>query len=401
MKFVFHLRSRNLRRMTVVAALSLALLASASAGRKPKLENAPTIDTSKLVWPPPPLQPRVRFITQVTGELDMIGKVQNTKATFLERAAGVSIAPEERPKMIKPYGVAVDSLGRIYVSDTFSNKIFVFDLENKKLGFRGDKAPANLALPGGLAVDDQDRLFVADSASHQITCFEPNGRVEGVFGSKQLGRPSGVAVDNPLHRLYVADADKKRIAVFSTEEGFKFLRYMGDPKTDKTEEEGQLFTNPNSIAVDPDGLIYVTDAISARVVVLDPDGNFVRMFGKRGDGPGNFARPKGIAIDSDGNIWVADAQLHRLQALSPTGAPLMVLGGLGTRPGEFTVLAGLTIDKRHRILAVDQVSSRIEIFQYITEAEAEAEAAAAKKKAPAAKGAEAAKGAAKKDSPKK
>ena len=69
---------------------------------------------------------------------------------MLERIAGVTVTPEERPRMVKPYGVAVDSRGRVYVADSAQNSVFVFDLENKKLEFRGDKAPATLpSCPSG------------------------------------------------------------------------------------------------------------------------------------------------------------------------------------------------------------------------------------------------------------
>jgi DNA-binding beta-propeller fold protein YncE len=376
MKCASQIRLSSLGRLSLAAALMLAMLGSASAGGKRKMQDAPKIDTSKLVWPPPPDQPRIRFTSQVTGELDLLGKVQNTKASMLERMAGVSIAPEERPKLKKPYGVAVDSKGRIYVADSTQNEVFVFDVENKKLEFRGNKSPANLQVPIGVAVDDRDRLFVSDSLAHQVTCFEVNGDVAGVFGAAELKRPAGLVADTDLRRLYVADSGGARIAVFDLDT-FKLLRYFGDVKND---EGVKVLTSPNGVASDPDGQLYVTDAIGARITILDPDGNFVRTFGKRGDGPGMFARPKGIAFDSDGHVYVADAQLNRVQAFTPTGEPLIVWGRFGYGPGEFTSVAGLAIDKKNnRLVTVDQMPGRVQIFRYITDAETAANTPAASK----------------------
>jgi len=369
----------------LAASLILVLLPSAWAGGKKKA--APQIDISTLVWPPPPDQPRIRYLGQYFGETDLLGKKQ-VKGGMLERIAGVQITPEERPRLVKPYGVAVDSKGRVYVADTGQNQVLVFDLEHKKLEFRGDKAPATILLPIGVAVDEQDRLFVSDSKLHQITCFGPKGNVESVFGAGDLQRPAGLAVDNPLRRLYVADVAGKRIAVFDLD-SFKLLRYFAEIK-DKDEDRTGALSNPNSIAIDPDGLLYVTDAIVPRVVVYDTDGNFVRVWGKRGDGPGMFGRPKGIAIDADGHVYVADALVNRLQIFSSEGKPLLSFAGNGWGPGQFMLMAGLAIDNQNRIIAVDQIPPRIEVFRYITDAEA----AAAKqgRKAPAMEGGQLASG---------
>jgi len=379
-------RIASIQTVALTASVILVLLPSAWAGGKKK-KQAPQIDISTLVWPSPPDQPRIRYVGQYFGELDLLGKKQ-IKGGVLERIAGVTVTPEERPRLFKPYSVAVDSKGRVYVTDTGQNNVFVFDLENKKLEFRGDKAPASLLMPIGVALDEGDRLFVSDSKLHQITCFGPEGKVEGIFGESDLVRPAGMAVDNPLRRLYVADVGGKRIAVFDLD-SFKLLRYFAEIKDNDADRTGAL-TNPNSIAIDPDGLLYVTDAIVPRVFVYDTDGNFVRVWGKRGDGPGMFGRPKGIAIDADGHVYVADALLDRLQVFSQEGKPLLSFSGNGWGPGQFMLMAGLAIDSRNRIIAVDQMPARIEVFHYITDAEA----AAAKegRKAPEMGGGEAAAG---------
>jgi DNA-binding beta-propeller fold protein YncE len=352
-------------RAALAASLILVLLPSAWSATK-KAKPMP-LDITKMVWPPPPDAPRIKFLGQYSGEIDLVGQ-KRLKGGMLERLAGVNILPEERPKMSKPYGVVVDSKGRVFVADWAQKVVFVFNLEGKKLDFRGDRAPANLLSPVGVAVDERDRLFVSDSRLHQITCFDTEGNVESVFGEKELNRPAGMAVDNPLHRLYVADAGGKRIAVFNLET-FKLISYIGESTS---KERIARLTNPNSIAIDADGLIYVTDAIAARVVSYDTDGNFVRTWGKRGDGPGMFGRPKGIAIDADGHVYVADAQQNRVQVFSPEGKPLIAFGGGGYRAGQFALMTGLAIDSQNRVIAVDQLPARIEVFRYITDAEASA-----------------------------
>ena len=338
------------------------------AKRKPK--PLPPVDVTKLVWPPPPEPTRIAYVTQVMGERDLLG-IKLKKPGWLERAAGVTVQDEERPRLKRPYGVAVDSKGLIYVADSGLHKVFVFDLVNQKLTFRGDKPPAHLELAIGVAIDDQDRLFVSDAKAHQITCFDASGNMTAVFGADQLNRPAGMAVDNDLRRLYVADVTGARLAIFDLDT-LKFTRYINSQPPSKEEPHGILGT-PTNVAVNPDGLVYVVDTIPNRVEVFDTDGNYVRGFGEQGNTAGKFARPKGIAIDSDGHVYVADDEFNNFQIFTPEGQILMAVGYFGPQPGQFLLLTGLAFDKQNRLVATDGGPvPRIEVFRYITDAEVQA-----------------------------
>ncbi|HEX7961734.1 MAG TPA: 6-bladed beta-propeller, partial [Terriglobales bacterium] len=117
----------------------------------------------------------------------------------------------------------------------------------------------------------------------------------------------------------------------------------------------------------------VADTWNNRVEVFDADGEFIRSFGKPGDGPGYFARPKGIAIDSDNHVWVADAVQNRVQVFTPEGQLLIWMGGFGMLPGQFQSLVNLTIDKNNRVYTTEQLAGRMQIFQYTNNAQAKAE----------------------------
>ena len=109
---------------------------------------------------------------------------------------------------------------------------------------------------------------------------------------------------------------------------------------------------------------------------FDPDGNFISEFGKPGDGPGHFARPKGIAVDRDGHIWVADEVQSRVQVFDKEGQLLIYFGQLGTFPGQFQALYGIAYDKlNNRVITSEQFPGRVQIFRYVTDAEAAAERA--------------------------
>jgi sugar lactone lactonase YvrE len=83
---------------------------------------------------------------------------------------------------------------------------------------------------------------------------------------------------------------------------------------------GAPFNRPTSVALSPDGDIYVTDGyLNARVHRFRPDGKLVQSWGEPGSGPGQFRLPHGICIDRTGTIFVGDRMNSRVQIFSPQG----------------------------------------------------------------------------------
>ena len=341
---------------TVATILVLTATTRAADKKSPKGEQQP----SQLVWPLPPDPPRVRWVREY-ADLDQV-KGKSAKQSWADRVAGKKKS-DERNRLIRPYGIAVDSKGRIFVADAASHAVFMLDGAQRRFEKWGGNSGASMALPVGVAVDSSGRLFVADSALHTILCLDQDGRVLGQFGTTQLQRPGGIAIDSERHRLYVPDAKASRIAVFSTQK-FAFERYIGSPSTPGKREPGK-FAAPTNVAVDRKGQLYVTDTWNHRVQVFDPNGRFVRAWGEHGVRPGEFVRPKGIAIDSEGHVYVADAEFNNIQIFNPDGQVLLAVGSIGPAPGQFTLLTGLCIDSEDRIYTTEQYTGRIQIFKYL------------------------------------
>ena len=172
----------------------------------------------------------------------------------------------------------------------------------------------------------------------------------------------------------MADVKGARLAIFDLDT-YEFIRYINSQAPTPENPHGYLGT-PTNLTVDADGLVYVVDTIPNRVEVFDTEGKYVRGFGEQGNTPGTFARPKGIAVDSDGHIYVADDEFNNFQIFTPEGKPLMAVGNFGQQPGQFTLLTALVFDKNNRLYATDGGAlPRLEVFQYIPDAQAEAELA--------------------------
>jgi len=336
------------------------------------------LDLSKIVWPNPPAITRIRYMNYFSGEKfvppDKQGK---KKASWMERVSGIATgeAPsvnKQRFQLVVPYGVAVDSKGRVYVSDSKVRAIFIVDMETGKFDMIKNGSDARFQWITGLAVDDSDRLFVSDPGMRRVLVFDPEHKVEGTI-AQGLRDPGGIAIDNENRFVYVADAELDQVLVYDADPPYKFLRAIGTPDTQHKSTAPGDFAKPTNVAVDEDGNLYVSDTWNDRIEEFDADGNFIRTFGKAGDGPGYFARPKGIAIDSDGHVWVADGSQDRVQVFTPEGRLLIWMGGHGLYPGQFQSLVGIAIDKNNRVFTTEQFPGRLQMFRYFTNAEAVAE----------------------------
>lgn len=354
------------------------------AGKSTLVDHA-KIDTSKLVWPQPPAIPRIRYIREMMREIKPTDTPSGApappakkKQSWMDRMAGVETTDNGTKKFErdhwfgKPYGIGVDSKGRVYVADTYVAAVFVVDLDQKTTKFLRNGIEASFQTITGLTVDDADRVFVVDSGKRRVAVFGSDLKLETYFGDDQLKTPTGVAVDAENRLLYVVDTEKQQVAVFDADT-FKFLRVIGRPMKDISDDAPGALSKPTNVTVDQNGMVYIADTLNNRLQVFDADGNFIRMWGKSGDAAGYFARPKGVSVDGDGHIWVADAFLNLVQIFDQEGHLVGYLGGGGTYPGQFSVPADVYVDqKTNRVFVTDQFPGRLQVFQYIPEQEARA-----------------------------
>lgn len=309
-------------------------------------------DTSGLIWPSPPEQPRVRYVAEYHGQSDL-GAKDDMKASLLgEKKAGLALE--------KPYGVTSSPDGKlIYVTDTKLHAIVVFDLEKKEARPLKTDAQGAMYNPLEIRLDSQGRIFVTDSERKEVLVLSPEGKTLMVLGKQEeIGRPTGLALDEARNRLYVADTIKHRIVVYDLEGRHLFA--FGE----RGSEPGQL-NYPVNLAVDRDGKLLVTDTGNFRVQVFDGDGKFLDTFGQLGDAYGSFSRPKGIAVDSDNNIYVVDAAFNNFQIFNREGKILLFVGRMGQDPGTFWIPTGIFVDQADRIYVADSINARIQVFQYI------------------------------------
>ena len=219
--------------------------------------------------------------------------------------------------------------------------------DGDRLGDGGPALQATLQEPWALAFGPDGLLYFADRDNHAIRTVDSAGIIATIAGTgdrgfggdgglaieAQMSRPLGIAVD-AAGNLYIADSDNhviRRVDTHGLITTFAGTGEAGNSGDGGPATEAKL-NDPNGIALDAEGNLYVADdaAMVVRRVALDGTISTVAGTGSAGfsgdGGPGAAAAlssPIDIAFDADGNLYIADSGNHRIRVLRPDG-------GIGT-----------------------------------------------------------------------
>jgi uncharacterized protein (TIGR03437 family) len=272
-------------------------------------------------------------------------------------AAG-SGGPATGVQLILPERVVVDAGGNLFVSEGATNtggvavrKVsegVITTVAGGGSAFPGDGGPATLAFlnePYGLGVDGAGNLLIADSyrvrkvaAAGIITTVAGNGAavpfLRGDGGpalAANFGNPQGVALDR-AGNLFVADTGLNRIRKISAD---------GIVSTVAGNGTADLNT-PCGVAVDGAANIFIADCGNSRIRKVAPDGTIATVAGngRRGSsgdgGPSTNAQLNlfqddgtyggGVAVDGAGNLFIADMFNNRVRKVAPDGTITTVAG---------------------------------------------------------------------------
>jgi uncharacterized protein (TIGR03437 family) len=229
--------------------------------------------------------------------LDSVGNLFITQCSGIREVSGGIIATVPGT-VSNPTGVAVDSAGGVYVSDSIFNSIqkivggiatTVAGTSNP--GFGGDGGPATDALldsPTGITIDSSGNLYIADTGNNRVRRVS-NGIITTVAGNGTAGfcGDNGLATDARL-------------------------------------------SAPYGVAVDSSGSLYIADTGNHRIrrvsngMITTIAGNGIAGFDADDNGPAAASAlnsPKSVAVDTAGSIYIADTRNNRVRALTSVGVP--------------------------------------------------------------------------------
>ena len=159
-----------------------------------------------------------------------------------------------------------------------------------------------------------------------------------------------------LNRCDTVRASLVRIGMMSWEED-----YLGEFSRGYGRGDGQWIL-PVAMALDGQGVVYVTDEQQHRLTALDTDGNFVRQWGEPGSDAGQLNGPAGLAIGADETLYVVEQGNNRVQRFTTTGESLGTWGEAGDGPGQFNMPWGVGLDAGGNVYVADWRNDRVQKF---------------------------------------
>nr|WP_212760885.1 NHL repeat-containing protein [Telluria aromaticivorans] len=253
---------------------------------------------------------------------------------------GTVDGPAASSRFSDPFGVALDSRGKIYVADGGdSNRIRTIAPDGTVATFAGGRegfadgagTAASFHTPSALAFDHAGNLYVADTGNHAIRKIAPDGTVTTLAGSGArgdldgIGRaagfngPVGIAVD-AAGIVYVADTYNDRIRRIARDGSVTTI--AGGAKPGMADGLGSLaaFDTPSAIAVALDGTLYVADTGNHAIRKIAPDGMVTTIaMPPEGERRPVLRRPVGLALTRDGYLYIAAGSGGRILQLTPQG----------------------------------------------------------------------------------
>jgi DNA-binding CsgD family transcriptional regulator/sugar lactone lactonase YvrE len=311
--------------------------------------------------------------------------------------------------LVRPLAIAIGPGGEIYVAEGHrvreirrDNTVVTF-AGTGAAGDSGDGGPAigaRLNTPQGLAVDSVGDVYIADTLNDQVRRVGKDGTIatvagtgqpgysgDGALGSKaQLNLPTGLAVGFG-DTLFIADTGNNVVrllgadGVINTFAGTGEAGYRGDPGPAR----GAVLYGPGGLAFDEEGNLYIADSLNERIRRVDVNGSIESLAGTGAAGYGGDGGPassaqlnlssnpfegigQSLATDSRGNLYVADALNHRVRRIDVHGTITTIAGGslagaLGDGgpavSGRLITPLGLAVDERGAVYVADADDNRV------------------------------------------
>ena len=397
---------------SVVALSAAGLPAGATATFSPTSIASPGSGGSTLTLSTTSATPAGSYTVMVTGT---DGSLTRTSAITLTVASPEFTIAATPASVSAIQGADATSTLTTTVFGAFSSAV-TFSATGLPLGATATFSPASIAAPGsgsstltltttsstltgsylvtvtgtGGGITHTSTIDVtirAASSSRVITTIAGDGTLSfsedgGQATAAGLADPSGVAIDGSGN-IYIADTSSNRIRKVSAESGV-ISTVAGSHSTDGYSGDGgdateAILGNPEDVAVDGSGNIYIADTNNHRIRKVTASTGMISTVA--GNGTGDYAgdggdataaslnSPLGVAVDGSGNIYIADMHNHRIRKVTASTGVISTVAGNGDSTysgdgGQASAASlywprGVAIDGSGNIYIADNGNSRI------------------------------------------
>jgi uncharacterized protein (TIGR03437 family) len=284
----------------------------------------------------------VKFASDGTG----MQAVAGTGVNGFSEGCGQASAPLQKlavnAQLANPQGLTVAPSGAVYIADSANQRVrevtpdgLISTVAGPNAGFSGDGGPAlsaGLSRPQGMAVDSVGALYLADSRNNRIRKITTDGLIQTIAGdggatavedpacfapnAAFLVRPSAVAVDRGGN-VFIADTGNNRIREIAIDGRATTIAGSGQPgyTGDGGPATAATLNAPASLAVDAKGDLFFSDSMNNVIREITPDGNIQSL---------SHTQAGGVAVDAAGNFYFGGPLFVYRQALN--GAVEVVAG---------------------------------------------------------------------------
>jgi sugar lactone lactonase YvrE len=319
-------------------------------------------------------------------------------------------APANGVVLNYPYGIWNDTSGNVYVNDSHnfmvreevkSTSLVNFFAGNGTYGYLGDGGPATsaeLTYNYGVAKDSLGNVYIADTYNCLVRKVNSAGTIStfaglvvggtsprcgyngdgGAATSAELYYPYGVTVDTK-NNVYIADYSNQVVRKVSTAGIITTIAGIGlvaGYSGDGGPAANALLYGPAAVAVDPAGNVFIADDLNCRIREINVVTNIITTVAGNGNcsftGDGlaidnGIGYPQGVAVDASDNLFISDYN-QRVRWVNPQGFMTTVAGtgaaGYGGDGGSATAAllyepTGVALDSAGDILVSDYNNFRV------------------------------------------
>lgn len=260
-----------------------------------------------------------------------------------------------------PYRIAADAAGNLYISDSGNNAVRKIDTKgvittvagHGIAGYKGDKGPAasaELNYPDGVTVDKAGNLYICDHDNNVIRKVDTTGIITTIAGNGKRGYlgdgksaitaslagPEDIAIDS-VGNIYICDTGNNVIRKVDTN---GIITTVAGKRMFDIAQNGDLATSidlkqPDTIALDALGNLYIGEWNKSDVLKVDPNGKITRVAGNgtsgySGDGSdavnATFRGISALTIDKAGNMFICDCDNDVIRKVDTNGIISTITG---------------------------------------------------------------------------
>ena len=202
--------------------------------------------------------------------------------------------------------------------------------------------------PWAITFNKKEEIVVTEWLRKDVSVVEKHGKKLWTISCDMLQHPCGVSLDKD-ENIYVTDCCENALFKFNKEgECMEVLQKKGS-------QPGEL-KNPGFVRVFNEKL-FICDTDNYRIQVLDTNLKFVRSFGQKGIGNGQFDWPKDVVQDQAGNLYVTDHDNHRVQVFSCEGQFLHTFCEKGSTANKLKNPVGICYDEHNNFVFVSETGA--------------------------------------------